>query len=29
MTNPVARTYAWLIILGRFGIVNKTLMGWG
>jgi putative spermidine/putrescine transport system permease protein len=29
MTNPVARTYAWLIILGRFGIVNKTLMGLG
>ena len=29
MTNPVARTYAWLIILGRFGVVNKTLMATG
>lgn len=25
MTNAVARTYAWLIILGRQGIANKTL----
>ncbi|GAB4575655.1 MAG: ABC transporter permease [Anaerolineae bacterium] len=24
MTNPVARTYTWLIILGRFGLVNRT-----
>lgn len=29
MTNPVARTYAWLIILGRFGLVSKVLMGLG
>ncbi|MEL6149216.1 MAG: ABC transporter permease [Chloroflexota bacterium] len=25
MTNAVARTYAWLIILGRQGILNRTL----
>ena len=25
MTSPVARTYAWIVILGRFGIVNQTL----
>jgi putative spermidine/putrescine transport system permease protein len=24
MTNPVARTYTWLIILGRLGLVNRT-----
>jgi putative spermidine/putrescine transport system permease protein len=29
MTNPVARTYAWLIILGRFGVINRTLMALG
>lgn len=29
MTNPVARTYAWLIILGRFGLVSKTMMWLG
>ncbi len=29
MTNPVARTYAWLIILGRFGIVNNTMVALG
>ncbi len=29
MTNPVARTYAWLIILGRFGLVNKLLLWLG
>jgi len=29
MTNPVARTYAWLIILGRFGVVNNTLIALG
>ena len=29
MTNPVARTYAWLIILGRFGLVSKTLLWLG
>jgi putative spermidine/putrescine transport system permease protein len=26
MISPVARTYAWLVILGRTGIVNKALM---
>jgi putative spermidine/putrescine transport system permease protein len=26
MTNAVARTYAWLIILGRQGIVNESLL---
>ncbi|HCG63640.1 MAG TPA: spermidine/putrescine ABC transporter permease [Sphaerochaeta sp.] len=25
MTSPVARTYAWIVILGRYGIVNQTL----
>ncbi len=25
MTNPVARTYAWLVILGRFGLINQAL----
>jgi putative spermidine/putrescine transport system permease protein len=25
MTSPVARTYAWIVILGKFGIVNETL----
>lgn len=25
MISPVARTYAWLVILGRTGIVNQTL----
>ncbi|WP_116084568.1 ABC transporter permease [Tropicimonas sp. IMCC34011] len=25
MISPVARTYAWLVILGRTGIVNETL----
>ena len=29
MTNPVARTYAWLIILGRSGLINKLLLGLG
>ena len=27
MTNPVARTYAWLIILGRNGLINELLTG--
>ena len=26
MISPVARTYAWLVILGRTGIVNEALM---
>lgn len=25
MTNPVARTYAWIVMLGRLGVVNRTL----
>lgn len=25
MTSPVARTYAWIVILGKFGIVNVVL----
>ncbi|OED37594.1 spermidine/putrescine ABC transporter permease [Chromatiales bacterium (ex Bugula neritina AB1)] len=29
MISPVARTYAWIVILGRTGIVNKTLVGLG
>ena len=26
MTSPVARTYAWLVLLGQTGIVNTTLL---
>jgi len=29
MTSPVARTYAWLVILGRFGLINQLLRGLG
>lgn len=29
MISPVARTYAWIVILGRTGIVNQTLMLFG
>jgi putative spermidine/putrescine transport system permease protein len=29
MVSPVARTYAWIVILGRTGIVNKALMTLG
>ena len=29
MISPVARTYAWLVILGRTGFVNETLVGLG
>jgi putative spermidine/putrescine transport system permease protein len=29
MISPVARTYAWIVILGRTGIVNQTLQGLG
>lgn len=29
MISPVARTYAWLVILGRTGLVNQVLMGLG
>lgn len=29
MISPVARTYAWIVILGRTGIVNQALQGLG
>ncbi|MBP1859326.1 ABC transporter permease [Rhizobium herbae] len=29
MISPVARTYAWIVILGRTGIVNQALMAIG
>lgn len=29
MISPVARTYAWLVILGRTGIVNNAITGLG
>lgn len=29
MISPVARTYAWIIILGRSGFINATLTGLG
>lgn len=29
MISPVARTYAWIVILGRTGIVNQALMSFG
>ena len=29
MISPVARTYAWLVILGRTGFVNQALVGVG
>lgn len=29
MISPVARTYAWLVILGRTGFVNEFLVGTG
>jgi putative spermidine/putrescine transport system permease protein len=29
LTNPVARTFAWLIILGRHGLINQFLQGIG
>ena len=29
MISPVARTYAWIVILGRTGIVNKAIVGMG
>jgi putative spermidine/putrescine transport system permease protein len=28
-TNLLTRTYAWMVLLQRTGIVNKTLMQWG
>ncbi len=29
MTSPVARTYAWIVILGKYGIVNQSLTSLG
>ncbi len=29
LTNPVARTYAWLVILGRNGFFNQAMVGLG
>jgi putative spermidine/putrescine transport system permease protein len=29
MVSPVARTYAWIVILGRTGIVNQAIVGLG
>ena len=29
MTNAVARTYAWLVILGRFGTINNIMSALG
>ncbi len=29
MTSPVARTYAWIVILGRFGLINQTARALG
>jgi len=29
MVSPIARTYAWIIILGRFGLVNAVVVGLG
>ncbi len=29
MTSPVARTYAWIVMLGRQGIVNKAIQALG
>lgn len=29
MISPVARTYAWIVILGRTGLVNKVIVGLG
>ncbi len=29
MISPVARTYAWIVILGRSGIVNDVIVGLG
>lgn len=29
LTSVLVRTYAWMVLLGRSGIVNRTLMDWG
>jgi ABC-type spermidine/putrescine transport system permease subunit I len=28
-TSVLVRTYAWMVLLGRNGVVNKTLIAWG
>ncbi len=28
-TSILVRTYAWMVILGRNGVVNRALIGWG
>jgi ABC-type spermidine/putrescine transport system permease subunit I len=28
-TSILVRTYAWMVMLGRNGVVNRTLIGWG
>ncbi|MDP2639043.1 MAG: ABC transporter permease [Betaproteobacteria bacterium] len=28
-TSILVRTYAWMVLLGRNGVVNRTLIGWG
>jgi ABC-type spermidine/putrescine transport system permease subunit I len=28
-TSILVRTYAWMVILGRNGVLNRTLIGWG
>ena len=29
MVSPIARTYSWIVLLGRNGVVNSTLVGAG
>jgi len=29
LTSVLVRTYAWMVLLGRNGIINRTLMDWG
>lgn len=29
MISPVARTYAWIVLLGRTGLINKAVVGLG
>jgi len=29
MTSPVARTYAWIVILGKYGIINQSMTSLG
>ena len=28
-TSILVRTYAWMVLLGRNGVINRTLVGWG